>query len=94
IPATMSRQSTVRVQSGKQGFSASSAIIPNSCRTSYSSCSVSRARGCGAGAGRVVGGGSCFGSRSLYNLGGSKRISMAGSSGGAVKWPVSGALPI
>ncbi|XP_030410394.1 keratin, type II cytoskeletal 5-like isoform X4 [Gopherus evgoodei] len=78
----MSRQSTVRVQSGKQGFSASSAIIPNSCRTSYSSCSVSRARGCGAGAGRVVGGGSCFGSRSLYNLGGSKRISMAGSSGG------------
>ncbi|XP_044851343.1 keratin, type II cytoskeletal 5-like isoform X3 [Mauremys mutica] len=82
----MSRQSTVRFQSGKQGFSASSAIIPNSCRTSYSSCSVARAGGCGAGAGtgagRVVGGGSCFGSRSLYNLGGSKRISMAGSSGG------------
>ncbi|XP_065275212.1 keratin, type II cytoskeletal 5-like isoform X1 [Emys orbicularis] len=80
----MSRQSTVRFQSGKQGFSASSAIIPNSCRTSYSSRSVSRAGGCGvgAGAGRVVGGGSCFGSRSLYNLGGSKRISMAGSSGG------------
>uniref|UniRef100_A0A8C3I0D5 IF rod domain-containing protein n=1 Tax=Chrysemys picta bellii TaxID=8478 RepID=A0A8C3I0D5_CHRPI len=71
-------------QSRKQGFSASSAIIPNSCRTSYSSRSVSRAGGCGAGAGagRVVGGGSCFGSRSLYNLGGSKRISMAGSSGG------------
>ncbi|XP_050781300.1 keratin, type II cytoskeletal 5-like isoform X2 [Gopherus flavomarginatus] len=78
----MSRQSTVRVQRGKQGFSASSAIIPNSCRTSYSSCSVSRAGGYGAGAGRVVGGGSCFGSRSLYNLGGSKRISMAGSNGG------------
>ncbi|KAM9115569.1 keratin, type II cytoskeletal 5-like [Pangshura tecta] len=80
----MSRQSTVRFQSGKQGFSASSAIIPNSCRTSYSTCSVSRAGGCGAGAGtgRVGGGGSCFGSRSLYNLGGSKRISMAGSSGG------------
>ncbi|XP_034647765.1 keratin, type II cytoskeletal 5-like isoform X2 [Trachemys scripta elegans] len=80
----MSRQSTIRFQSGKQGFSASSAIIPNSCRTSYSSRSVSRAGGCGAGAGagRVVGGGSCFGSRSLYNLGGSKRISMAGSSGG------------
>ncbi|TFK03541.1 Keratin, type II cytoskeletal 75 [Platysternon megacephalum] len=82
----MSRQSTVRFQSGKQGFSASSAFIPNSCRTSYSSRSVSRAGGCGAGAGagagRVGGGGSCFGSRSLYNLGGSKRISMAGSSGG------------
>uniref|UniRef100_A0A8C3S171 Keratin type II head domain-containing protein n=1 Tax=Chelydra serpentina TaxID=8475 RepID=A0A8C3S171_CHESE len=81
----MSRQSTARFQSGKQGFSASSAIIPNSCRTSYSSCSVSRAGGCGAGAGagRVLGGGgNCFGSRSLYNLGGSKRISMAGSSGG------------
>ncbi|CAM4659250.1 unnamed protein product [Lepidochelys olivacea] len=78
----MSRQSTVRCQSGKLGFSASSAIIPNSCRTSYSSHSVSRAGGCGSGAGRVVGGGNCFGSRSLYNVGGSKRISMAGSSGG------------
>ncbi|CAM5124474.1 unnamed protein product [Natator depressus] len=80
----MSHQSTVRFQSGKLGFSASSAIIPNSCRTSYSSHSVSRAGGCGAGAGagRVVGGGNCFGSRSLYNLGGSKRISRAGSSGG------------
>ncbi|XP_038233998.1 keratin, type II cytoskeletal 5-like [Dermochelys coriacea] len=80
----MSRQSTVRFQRGKLGFSASSAIIPNSCRTSYSSHSVSRAGGCGAGAGagRAVGGGNCFGSRSLYNLGGSKRIAMAGSSGG------------
>uniref|UniRef100_A0A8C3I264 IF rod domain-containing protein n=1 Tax=Chrysemys picta bellii TaxID=8478 RepID=A0A8C3I264_CHRPI len=88
----MSRQSTIRFQSRKQGFSASSAIIPNSCRTSYSSRSVSRAGGCGAGAGagRVVGGGSCFGSRSLYNLGGSKRISMAGSSGAGAGYGLAG----
>uniref|UniRef100_A0A674J6I2 IF rod domain-containing protein n=1 Tax=Terrapene triunguis TaxID=2587831 RepID=A0A674J6I2_9SAUR len=55
----MSRQSTVRFQSGKQGFSASSAIIPNSCRTSYSSCSVSRAGGCGAGPVGFAGGAGC-----------------------------------
>ncbi|XP_006122761.2 keratin, type II cytoskeletal 75-like [Pelodiscus sinensis] len=78
----MSHQASIRLQGGKRGFSACSAVVPNSCRTSYSSYSVSRARGCGAGAGRAVGAGSGFGSRSLYNLGGSNRISMAGGSGG------------
>uniref|UniRef100_A0A8C3I0A7 IF rod domain-containing protein n=1 Tax=Chrysemys picta bellii TaxID=8478 RepID=A0A8C3I0A7_CHRPI len=55
----MSRQSTIRFQSRKQGFSASSAIIPNSCRTSYSSRSVSRAGGCGAGPVGFAGGAGC-----------------------------------
>uniref|UniRef100_A0A8C8SIK9 IF rod domain-containing protein n=1 Tax=Pelusios castaneus TaxID=367368 RepID=A0A8C8SIK9_9SAUR len=80
----MSRQSTVSFQNQKRGFTASSAIIPNRCRAAYSSHTVSQAGGCGAGAGfgRVIGCGNGFGSRSLYNLGGSKRISVAGSSGG------------
>uniref|UniRef100_A0A8C8SJI5 IF rod domain-containing protein n=1 Tax=Pelusios castaneus TaxID=367368 RepID=A0A8C8SJI5_9SAUR len=79
----MSRQSTVSFQNQKRGFTASSAIIPNRCRAAYSSHTVSQAGGCGAGAGfgRVIGCGNGFGSRSLYNLGGSKRISVAGSTG-------------
>ncbi|XP_074836508.1 uncharacterized protein LOC142003450 [Carettochelys insculpta] len=80
--AAMSQIVQARFQGGKQGFSACSAVIPSSCRSSYSSYSVARAGGCGAGARRVGGGGSCFGSRSLYNVGGAKRISMAGGSGG------------
>uniref|UniRef100_A0A8D0GTU0 IF rod domain-containing protein n=1 Tax=Sphenodon punctatus TaxID=8508 RepID=A0A8D0GTU0_SPHPU len=80
----MSRQSTVKFQSRKGGFGATSAIIPNTCRSSFSSHSMSRAGGCGTGAGfgRVSGGGG-FGSRSLYNLGGSKRISIVNSGTGS-----------
>ncbi|XP_025903120.1 keratin, type II cytoskeletal 5-like isoform X1 [Nothoprocta perdicaria] len=77
----MSRQSTVRIQRGRSGFSAASAAVPTSCRTSFSSRSVTRVGGCGAGSGfaRLAGG---FGSRSLYNVGGCKRISVAGRAGG------------
>ncbi|XP_074421168.1 keratin, type II cytoskeletal 6A-like [Larus michahellis] len=76
----MSRQSTVRIQRGRSGFSAASAIIPNTCRTSFSSRSVTRVGSCNAGSGFArVGGG--FGSKSLYNVGGCKRISVAGRGG-------------
>ncbi|NXT31426.1 K2C75 protein, partial [Pelecanoides urinatrix] len=76
----MSRQSTVRIQRGRSGFSAASAIVPNTCRTSFSSRSVTRVGNCNAGSGFArVGGG--FGSKSLYNVGGCKRISVAGRGG-------------
>ncbi|NWS63255.1 K2C75 protein, partial [Chunga burmeisteri] len=76
----MSRQSTVKIQRGRSGFSAASAIIPNTCRSSFSSCSVTRVGSCNAGSGFArVGGG--FGSKSLYNVGGCKRISVAGRGG-------------
>ncbi|KFW72892.1 Keratin, type II cytoskeletal 75, partial [Pygoscelis adeliae] len=76
----MSRQSTVRIQRGRSGFSAASAIVPNTCRTSFSSRSVTRVGNCNAGSGfSRVGGG--FGSKSLYNVGGCKRISVAGRGG-------------
>ncbi|XP_010130476.1 PREDICTED: keratin, type II cytoskeletal 5-like isoform X2 [Buceros rhinoceros silvestris] len=76
----MSRQSTVRIQRGRSGFSAASAVVPNTCRTSFSSCSVTRVGNCNAGSGFArVGGG--FGSKSLYNVGGCKRISVAGRGG-------------
>uniref|UniRef100_A0A8C5X2V3 IF rod domain-containing protein n=1 Tax=Malurus cyaneus samueli TaxID=2593467 RepID=A0A8C5X2V3_9PASS len=77
----MSRQSTVRIQRGRSGFSAASAVVPNTCRTSFSSCSVTRLGSCNAGSGFArVGGG--FGSKSLYNVGGCKKISVAGRGGG------------
>uniref|UniRef100_A0A8C3Y735 IF rod domain-containing protein n=1 Tax=Catharus ustulatus TaxID=91951 RepID=A0A8C3Y735_CATUS len=76
----MSRQSTVRIQRGRSGFSAASAVVPNTCRTSFSSCSVTRLGSCNAGSGFArVGGG--FGSKSLYNVGGCKKISVAGRGG-------------
>ncbi|NWS76982.1 K2C75 protein, partial [Crotophaga sulcirostris] len=76
----MSRQSTVRIQRGRSGFSAASAIVPNTCRTSFSSRSVTRVGSCNAGSGFTrVGGG--FGSKSLYNVGGCKRISVSGRGG-------------
>ncbi|XP_030054076.1 keratin, type II cytoskeletal 5 [Microcaecilia unicolor] len=74
-------QSTSGSGSTRKGFSASSAIIPGT-RTSYSSVSMSRSGGGGGGSfGRVGGGAQSFGSRSLYNVGGSNRISIGGGIG-------------
>uniref|UniRef100_A0A8B9WAA6 IF rod domain-containing protein n=1 Tax=Bos mutus grunniens TaxID=30521 RepID=A0A8B9WAA6_BOSMU len=75
----MSCKSTVKTQSiSRRGFSAGSARVPGVCRSGFSSVSLSRSRGSGGLAG--VCGGAGFGSRSLYGLGGSKRISIAGGS--------------
>uniref|UniRef100_A0A4W2D3H2 Keratin type II head domain-containing protein n=1 Tax=Bos indicus x Bos taurus TaxID=30522 RepID=A0A4W2D3H2_BOBOX len=71
----MSCKSTVKTQSiSRRGFSAGSARVPGVCRSGFSSVSLSRSRGSGGLAG--VCGGAGFGSRSLYGLGGSKRISI------------------
>ncbi|XP_060978679.1 keratin, type II cytoskeletal 6A-like [Dama dama] len=75
----MSYKSIVKTQSSsRKGFSAGSARVPGVCRSGFSSVSLSRSRGSGGLAG--VCGGAGFGSRSLYGLGGSKRISIAGGS--------------
>ncbi|XP_064347311.1 LOW QUALITY PROTEIN: keratin, type II cytoskeletal 6B-like [Camelus dromedarius] len=75
----MSCRSTVRSQNtSRRGFSAGSARVPGVCRSGFSSVSVSRSRGGGGLAG--VCGGAGFGSRSLYGLGGTKRISIEGGS--------------
>uniref|UniRef100_A0AC11BLL5 Uncharacterized protein n=1 Tax=Ovis aries TaxID=9940 RepID=A0AC11BLL5_SHEEP len=75
----MSCKSTVKTKTiSCRGFSAGSARVPGVCRSGFSSVSLSRSRGSGGLAG--VCGGAGFGSRSLYGLGGSKRVSIAGGS--------------
>ncbi|XP_005061498.1 PREDICTED: keratin, type II cytoskeletal 5-like [Ficedula albicollis] len=70
---------------GMRGFSSGSAIVGgggSGTRSSFSSVSVSRVGGGRAGGGGGFGAGGGFGSRSLYNLGGSKRISYSSVGGG------------
>ncbi|XP_040835337.1 keratin, type II cytoskeletal 6A-like [Ochotona curzoniae] len=73
-----SKTTTVRTQttSSRRGFSAGSARVSRPSHSGFSSVSVSRSRASAGLGGACAGAG--FGSRSLYGVGGSQRISVAG----------------
>uniref|UniRef100_A0A8I3PQ39 Keratin 75 n=1 Tax=Canis lupus familiaris TaxID=9615 RepID=A0A8I3PQ39_CANLF len=82
-PATMSRQPSVTFQpGGRRSFSTASASTPAVGRSRFSSLSVARSTGGSAGPGRLSSAGAAFGSRSLYNVGGTRRLSTGGCGGG------------
>ncbi|XP_036063621.1 keratin, type II cytoskeletal 6A-like [Onychomys torridus] len=74
----MSTKTITRSQSSHRGFSASSARVPGLNHSGFSSVSVCRSQGSG-GSGTMCGGAG-FGSRSLYGMRSSKRISIGGGS--------------
>ncbi|XP_075409070.1 keratin, type II cytoskeletal 75-like [Tenrec ecaudatus] len=76
-----STSSSVTFQTGnRKGFSTASAITPATGGSRFTSVSVARSLGGNGGLGRISGSGVGFGSRSLYNLGGTKRASGCSSS--------------
>nr|XP_012305698.1 keratin, type II cytoskeletal 3 isoform X4 [Aotus nancymaae] len=75
----MSRQASKISSGGSQGFSGRSAVVSGSSRMS----SVACAGGAGGGACGFRSGAGGFGSRSLYNLGGNKSISISVAAGGS-----------
>ncbi|XP_055102983.2 keratin, type II cytoskeletal 3 isoform X1 [Symphalangus syndactylus] len=73
----MSRQASKTSGGGSQGFSGRSAVVSGSSRMSC----VARSGGAGGGAYGFRSGAGGFGSRSLYNLGGNKSISISVAAG-------------
>ncbi|XP_053413887.1 keratin, type II cytoskeletal 3 [Nycticebus coucang] len=75
----MNRQASKTSGGGSQGFSGCSAVVSGSSRMSC----VARSGGAGGGACGLRSGAGGFGSRSLYNLGGNKSISISVAGGGS-----------